>query len=324
MGTGPFRFREWIPDSYVQLERHPQYWRAGLPYLEGIRFNIVPDSATRRTGLRQGVYHMLSEIDPSDVSAVRGVPGVTLLETQDLAYSLLGINTSRQPFDDPRVRQAIDLAIDRTALIQAVYDGLAAPGGPLSPALEAWALPVAEYPTYRTDPAAARRLLAQAGHPNGIDMNIITFGTIRTVVDAAQVLQAMLTDAGIRARINVLEFGQFVQDWRNSNFDGFVSLNGGSVDPDGYLHRTFVTGGSTNVFKFSHAEVDRLLEEGRTTTDQARRKQIYDRLQRILVDQAPIIHLAYGTLFTAVRDNLQGYQIRATRSLLGLREAWLR
>ena len=89
--------------------------------------------------------------------------------------------------------------------------------------------------------------------------------------DTAQVLQAQLADVGIRANVNVAEFGAFVQDWTNSNFDMFVSLNGGSVDPDGYLHRTFITGGSTNVFKYSDPEVDEWLEAGRTTTDPAAR-----------------------------------------------------
>src|SRR5690606_13519787 len=127
-----------------------------------------------------------------------------------------------------------------------------------------------------------------------------------------------------RAQVNVAEFGAFVQDWTNSNFDMFVSLNGGSVDPDGYLHRTFVTGGSTNVFKYSDAEVDAWLEEGRTTVDPAARYETYAQLQRRLACEGPIVHVAYGTLFTAVSDRVEGFQQMPTRGLRYLREASLR
>jgi len=323
VGTGPFMLDEIVPDTYVSLLKNPNYFREGLPKLDGLRYNIVPEASTRAAGMRTGAYQLIPDVDPATAETLRGVAGVELLGVQDLAYTLLGLNVSREPFDDPRVRMAINYAIDRDEIVEAVYFGNAVPGGPLSPGLAEWALDTSEFACYATDLDMARQLLADAGYPNGFDTEILTFGTIQVVSDTAQVLQAQLAQVGINANVNVAEFGTFVQDWTNSNFDMFVSLNGGSSDPDGYLHRTFVTGGSTNVFKYSDEEVDQWLEAGRTTSDQAARYDIYADLQRKLACEGPIAHIAYGTLFTAVADEVEGFQNMPTRGLRYLREASL-
>ena len=323
VGTGPFVLDEIVPDTYVRLHYNPSYYREGEPRLEYLRYNIVPEASTRAAGMRTGAYHLIPDVDPATAETLRGAQGVELRETQDLAYTLLGLNVSREPFDDPRVRMAINYAIDRDEIVEAVYFGNAVPGGPLSPGLTEWALPTSEFACYATDRDMARQLLAEAGYPDGFDADILTFGTIQVVSDTAQVLQAQLADVGIRANVNVAEFGAFVQDWTNSNFDMFVSLNGGSVDPDGYLHRTFITGGSTNVFKYSDPEVDEWLEAGRTTTDPAARYEVYADLQRKLACEGPIVHVAYGTLFSAVSDRVEGFVQMPTRGLRYLREASL-
>ncbi|MCL6567900.1 MAG: ABC transporter substrate-binding protein, partial [Meiothermus silvanus] len=323
VGTGPFQLKEWVPDTYILLERNSKYYRQGRPYLDALKFNIVPDAATRQIGISSGTYHFLPNIDPSLAVTLKNAPGVKLYESQDLSYSLLGMNVTRKPFDNPKVREALNYAVDRKALVQAVYFGNGVPGGPLSPALKGWASPVSAFPCYNTNPQKARELLRQAGYPNGVDFTILTLGSVKTVVDAAQVLQAQLAPAGFRAKIEILELGKFVQEWRNSNFDAFASLNGGSVDPDGYLFRTFSTGGSTNVFKYSDPRVDQLLNQGRTATSADTRRKIYAELQVKLACQGPIAHLVYGTLFSAARENVQGFKPIPTRSLLYLRETWL-
>ncbi|MER3555022.1 MAG: ABC transporter substrate-binding protein [Meiothermus sp.] len=323
VGTGPFQFKEWVPDTYILLERNPRYWRQSRPYLDALKFNIVPDPATRQVGLASGTYQFLPNIDPSLAVTLKDTPGTKLLQSQDLSYSLIGMNTGRKPFDNPKVREAFNYAIDRNALVQAVYFGLGTPAGPLSPGLKSWSSPTSAWACYSYNPVKAKQLLAQAGYPNGVDFTILTLGSVKTVVDAAQVVQAQLAQAGFRAKIEVLELGKFVQEWRNSNFDAFASLNGGSSDPDGYFFRTFSTGGSTNVFKYSNPQVDQLLNQGRTATGMDARRKIYTQLQAILACQGPIAHLAYGTLFSAARDNVQGFKPSPTRSLASLRDVWL-
>ncbi len=324
VGTGPFMLEEVVPDTYVLLKANPDYYRPGQPKVAELKYNVVPEASTRAAGLRTGTYQLLPDVDPATAETLKNARGVSLMGTQDLAYTLLGLNVSREPFNDPRVREAINLAVNRDDIVQAVYLGNAVPGGPLSPALSDWAAPISEFSCYQPDAAKARQLLADAGYPDGFDTEIITFGTIKVVADLAQVLQAQLAEVGINAKVNIEEFGKFVQDWRNSNFDMFVSLNGGSTDPDGYFYRTFHTGGSTDVFKFSDPVVDTLLDQGRTTVEMSQRQAIYDTLQKRLACTGPIVHAAYGTLFSAVSDNVSGFHQMATRGLRYLREVSLK
>ena len=320
-GTGPFRFREWVPDTYIALDRNPAYWDKGLPYIPGLKFNIVPESATREAGIGAGTYRLLPVVDAASAGVLTGKPGVTLLQTQDLAYSLVGLNTSRPPFDKPEVREAVDMAIDRAQLVQAVYFGRGVPGGPLSPALTEFALPVSDFPCYRPDPAGAQKKLAAAGITGKLKVTLNVLGSLQQVVDVAQVVQAQMNKAGFDVQLNVQEQGKFIADWRASNFEGFVSLNGGGTDPDDYFGRTFQTGGATNVYKYSNPEIDKLLIAARASSDAAARKHMYDDAQRILACTGPVVHLAYGTLFAAVRDDVQGFAPMATRSLRTLRDA---
>src|SRR5262245_17872171 len=107
VGTGPFRFQQWVPDTYISLQRHAGYWEQGMPRLEGLKFNIVPEAATRQVGISSGTYAMLPNIDPTTAQTLRGRPNVNLVNTLELAYTLVGMNTSVAPFNDPRVREAL-------------------------------------------------------------------------------------------------------------------------------------------------------------------------------------------------------------------------
>ena len=322
VGTGPFTLTEVVPDTYVLLEAYPEYYREGQPGMAALRYNVVPEASTRAAGLRNGTYHLLPDVDPATAQTLEGVPNVTLLSTQDLAYSLLGLNTDVEPFDDPRVREAINLIINRGEIAEAVYFGQAVPGGPLSPGLSDWAVETERFGCYTYDVEAARALLDEAG-VSDLSMDILTFGTNKIVSDTAQVIQAQLVDAGIDANVNVEEFGNFVQRWRNSDFEAFVSLNGGNVDPDGYLYRTFHSDGATNVYQFSNEEVDTLLDKGRTQLAYEERRDTYAELQEQLACTGPVVHVAYGTLLTGIRDNVSGFVQMPTRSLSSLREVTL-
>ena len=314
IGTGPFKFKEWQANGFVALEKHAGYWRAGAPKLDGIKFNIVPESATRQVGLSSGQYAMLPNIDAATAMQLKGRPGVKLAETLELAYMFVGVNASKPPFNDARVRQAVNYALNRQEVIAAALFGAGVPGGPLSPALKDWATPVDQFACYKTDPAKAQALLKEAGHtaPVAITINVLPRQDIR---DMAQVVQAQLNKAGFKVELKNQELGQFIQDWRNSNFDMFASTNAGSPDPDDYFFRTFRTGGSTNVFKYSDTTLDGLLDGARTLQDQAARKAAYDKAQAILACDGPIMHIAYGQLFTAMRANVGGFEIIANRSL---------
>ncbi|MBI3498110.1 MAG: ABC transporter substrate-binding protein [Proteobacteria bacterium] len=323
VGTGPFKLVEWVPDTYLRLAKHDQYWEKGLPKLAALKINIVPEASTRQVGIASGTYHMIPTLDAQTALTLKGNANVRLIQAQDLAYTLIGLNVSKPPFDNAKVREAVNVAIDRGKVVQAAYFGQGVAGGPLSPALTDWATPVDKFSCYKPDAAKAKALLKDAGIAGELAVTINVLGSIQVVKDVAQVVQAELNQAGFKASLNVQEQGKFIQDWRNSAFEAFASTNGGNVDPDDYLNRTFRTGGSTNVFKYSNAGLDKLLDDGRRTTDKAQRQKIYTEAQQVLACQGPISHVAYGTLFTAVRSNVKGYELIATRSTRYLRETSL-
>jgi peptide/nickel transport system substrate-binding protein len=320
VGTGPFKFQEWQPNGYILLARNEAYWEKGLPKLAGLKFNIVPESATRQVGLSNGQYALLPNIDAATALQLKGKPNVKLAETLDLAYTLIGMNVSKPPFDNPKVREAVNYAINRKEIVDAALFGAGVPGGPLSPALKSWALDTKEFACYSHDPAKAQALLKEAGvaTPVAVTMNVLPRQDIK---DVAQVVQEQLNKAGFKVELKNQEQGQFIQDWRNSNFDLFASINAGNPDPDEYFYRTFRTGGSTNVFKYTDQEIDGLLDQARTTQDQAARKTAYDKVQKKLACSGPVAHLTYGTLFSAMRDKMQGYEVMPNRSLSTLRGA---
>ncbi|MBS0562085.1 MAG: ABC transporter substrate-binding protein [Proteobacteria bacterium] len=322
-GTGPFKFREWVPNASISLEKNPSYWQAGLPFLSGLEFSIVPEAATREIGLRGGTYQFLPVVDAATATELKaGGGGIQIQAAQDLAYSLIGMNAAVPPFDKPEVREALNTAIDRALIVKAAYFGYGTPAGPLSPALKDWALPP-DFPCYVPDPERAKALLVKAGLTPPVKVTMNVLGSIPLVVDIAQIVQAQAAKAGFDITLNVQEAGKFIQDWRAGNFQAFASLNSGGPDPDDYFGRTFQTGGATNVYKYSNPDLDKLLTAARASTDPAARRKMYDEAQRMLACTGPVAHLVYGTLFAAMRADVQGYRISPTRSLWPLRETRL-
>jgi peptide/nickel transport system substrate-binding protein len=317
MGTGPFAFKEWQPNGFIELSRHSGWWNAAAPKLAGVKFNIVPESATRQAGLASGQYAMLANIDAATALQLKGRPGVALSDTLELAYTLVGMNTSKAPFDNPKVREAVNVALNRAEIVQAALFGAGVPGGPLSPALKDWAVPTSAYTCYTHSKDRAQALLKEAGVATPLAITLLVLPR-NDIKDIAQVVQQQLNAAGFKVELKVPELGAFIQDWRNSNFDAFVSTNAGSPEPDDYFFRTFRTGGSTNVFKYSNPALDKLLDDGRSASDPAARKGIYEQVQKLLACDGPVAHMTYGQLFTAMRSGVDGFSIIANRSLSSL------
>ena len=157
VGTGPFKFQEWQPNGFILLAKHDAYWKKGLPKLAGVKFNIVPESATRQVGIANGQYALLPNIDAATALQLKGKPNVKLAETLELAYTLIGMNVSKPPFDNPKVREALNYALNRQEIVDAAQFGAGVPGGPLSPALKSWAVDVKQFPATSPIPPRRRR-----------------------------------------------------------------------------------------------------------------------------------------------------------------------
>ncbi|MCF4099365.1 ABC transporter substrate-binding protein [Maritalea mediterranea] len=320
IGTGPFKFDEWQPNGYIALAKFDGYREEGLPKLDGVKVNFVPEAATRQVGLTSGDYDILPGIDPATALQLQAQPNVSVLETRDVSYTLLGMNVTRGPLAEPKVRRAINMLLNRQEIIDGALFGAGVPGGPLSPALSSWALDTSEFDCYTPDVDGAKALLEEAGVDMPIKLSILVLPR-QDARDISQVIQQQLAAGGIEVELVNKEIGEFVQDWRNSDFDMFVSANGGNPDPDQYFYRTFYSGGSTNVFQYDNPELNDMLDKGRSETDQATRKEIYDDVQRMLACEGPVAHLAYGNLFTAVNNKVDGFEIYPTGRLTSLVDA---
>lgn len=330
LGSGPYRL-ERFSTSAVRLVRHDRYWRrdAGgvrLPYADAVEFRVIPDPATLRAALRAGEVDLIVGfgVDVSAAQALSAVQGIRVQSAPDLAYSLVGVQNERAPLNDLRVRQALSLAVDRAAIARVVYSGRAAVAGPIPPTLEEWQpLPPGRLPNYTPNPARARQLLQQAAQGR-VSLRVMPIPTVPEALQIAQVLREQVAAAGFALEIEQVDFATFLARWRSSQFDLFVSLNGGSTDPDLHLYRHIHSTGSTNVFKFKDATVDALLDQGRTTLDAARRVRIYRDLQVQIAEKVPFLFLNYADVFAASRTQLQGFVLSSTRSMTPLAESWLR
>ena len=272
-GTGPFQFAEWAPDTFILLKRNDRYYLPGTPSLGALKFNIVPEAATRQAGVASGAYQLLPDVDAATAQTLRANKSVTLGETLDLAYTLVGMNVTQPPFDNPKVREALNYALDRDEIVAAAYFGEGEAGGGVSPALKDWAVPVSAYPCFKSDVAKAQTLLKEAGIAGKPAITLKVLGSRQQVVDVAQVVQAQLNKAGFDAKLEVQEQGKFIQDWRASNFQGFVSLNSGSPDPDDYFYRTF-----------SHGRIDQCVQICRHRDRWLARRGARDRRQGAAAD----------------------------------------
>lgn len=322
VGTGPFKFAEWQPNAFISLAKFDGYVGTSSDSVTELKFHFVPEAATRQIGLTSGEYDLLPGVDPATALQLEGQPGITLEQTRDLSYTLIGMNVTDPALADPKVREAVNLLLNRDEIIAGALFGNGVPGGPLSPALTEWALPVSDFPCYVPDVEKAKALIAEAGVAVPIKLKMIVLPRQDTK-DIAQIAQQQLAAGGIEVELVNQEIGDFVQSWKNSDFGMFVSANGGNPDPDQYFYRTFYTGGSTNVFKYSDARVDELLDAGRKSSDMATRKAAYDELQTTLACEGPIAHLAYANLTAAVGPKLSGFVIHPMNRLTSLKDATL-
>jgi len=324
IGSGAFKLAEWVPDNYMLLQANKDYYISGLPYLDAVRINVVPDQAGIVAALRTKAADMALIEDARTAQSLRQEEGVTLDAKPSPNYNLLFINTKRAPFSNVKIRQAISYAIDRQQIIDAVALGEGEIAGPIAPALATFVLPTSEYSSYKRDVARARQLLQEA-NVGPIEFTMLTQTSEPAYArDVAQVVQQQLAEVGIKMNIELLEFNQWVDRWLKADFDMSPGLNGGNADPDYYIFRYFTTDGNLNfVTSYQNTAVSDAIKQARTTTDSARRKTLYDQVQRTLVDEAPFIWLWVGRDYVASQNTTKGFVHIPTGNVTFLRQTWL-
>ncbi|MBA3379254.1 MAG: hypothetical protein H0T93_10260 [Chloroflexia bacterium] len=313
VGTGAYQLESATADVETILTRHGSYWEPATPVLDQLTYRILPDEASRLAAVRTGDVHLTTLADPVSVDSAGTSEGVVVLEQETTDYYLHGFNCQRAPFDDKAVRQALSKAIDRQAIVEAVFFGKGHVTGPIVPTLGDWAQPVEQLPNYEVDTEGASALLEEAGQ-SGLTFRILVGTLYPEFVNIALVVQDQLEAIGVTAELEQVEWGTFIERWLARDFDAFVSFNGSGNDPDRALYPAFYTDASVNAFQFSNEEVDRLLDAGRTTADRATRQATYQQVEVEIADAAPAIFVSTRVAYFATRDNVSGFTPTAAQT----------
>jgi peptide/nickel transport system substrate-binding protein len=290
-GTGPFMLDEWVMDNSMTLVKNPSYFEKGAPLLDKVIYRVIPEQASLLAGVKSGDLDMATVNDGATIRQAMNESKVQVMSKPGMNVRTFGFNTTRKPFDDVRVRQAIALALDRTEILTMAEFGMGVPTGPIPVAATEWALPLSELPFNAPDFDRAKKLLADAGFSDGFTFNIVCSATFEGGLALAQVIQSQLKNIGVTAELEVVEWGVYIDRWVKRDFDSMVELRGGSSEPDRFLYRTLHSTGGVNNFMFKDVEVDKMLDLGRSQTKPAERKVTYDKVQTLLSEKAPVIFL---------------------------------
>jgi peptide/nickel transport system substrate-binding protein len=324
VGTGPFKIADYVPRSHIRYVKHADYWERGLPYLDEVTLEIIPEERARMAGLRSGqVKYAL--VGPEAAQRLKGDRSLTILASAGPTQRVTGLNTTRKPFDDLRVRQAIALAVDRQAAIDTVLSGEGRLTGPMPTGHGAWAIPPDRLP-YQRNVAKAQELLAEAGYPNGFEMTIKTSRDYPTMLGTAFILADQLSQVGITPRIEQLEWGALVTAIEALDFDLYTGGTGFLPDPDDYFSALASSGhggGAPRAAAWENARYDELVEQARAVLDPTQRKQLYDQAAGILLEEAPLIWWFTENTIEVLHTSIRGYSQSFTGRRLGLKKSWL-
>jgi peptide/nickel transport system substrate-binding protein len=306
VGTGPFYFKDWVTGDHVTVARNDNYY-LGRPKLAEIIYKIIPDENARLIALEAGEVDETG-IPPKDYRRLKRMPGVNVFEYDALLYTYLGLNLANPKFSDRRVRQALAYATDKKQLVGLIFRGLAspayAPSAPIS-----WAYSEA-VPKYEYNPEKAKQLLKAAGAEN-LEFTILVNQGNKEREKAAVILQQQYKKVGVKVTVRVMEWSALLKIVNApkdpKDFETVIIGWSLGLDPDAYSiwHSSQYPRGF-NFIKYVNPEVDRLMEEGRTTLAKEKRKEIYGRLWKIIAEDQPYIFLWYPKSIDGVRERVGG------------------
>ena len=307
IGTGPFQIADVQGTTRLVLEKNENYWQEEYPYLDRVVIEPIPDDTVRETALRGGEMDWVLAIAPQNFQALQDDPNIVVDTAPQLSYDYMGINVTREPFDDPLVRQAIAYAIDRQQICEAAYYGLCDPlHGPIGQG-SPWFF---DYAPYERDVERARELLAEAGYPDGIELELLPTVQYGETVRAAQVLQQQLAEAGIQSTINAPEWTEWLELEGNFRYDIYICNWNGLIDADQYYYLQHRTDQVFNFTGYSNPEFDELVDEGRSMSDFDQRYEIYEQANQVLVDDAPYVYMYNKQEIRAYAPNVEGFVVR--------------
>jgi dipeptide transport system substrate-binding protein len=315
LGTGPYQVVQYQKDALIRFKSNPTYW-AGKAKIDNLIFAITPDASVRWAKLQKGECHVMPYPNPADLDAMRKDSKVTVLEQPGLNIGYLAYNTTKKPFDDVRVRKAINMAIDKKAIISAVYlsTGVAATN-PIPPGQWSYNKALKDD---AFNPAEAKKLLASAGYPNGFSTDLWAMPVQRpynpNAKRIAELMQADLAKVGVTAEIKSFEWGEYRKRMQAGEHQmGMLGWTGDNGDPDNFLNTLLgcssaKTNGS-NVAKFCYQPFEDLVQKAKVVSDVKERTKLYEKAQVIFKEQAPWFTIAHAVQLKPVRKEVVGFKL---------------
>ena len=315
IGTGPFYLLQYQKDAIIRYRAFPDYW-AGKSKLDDLVFAITPDASVRWAKLQKGECHVMPYPNPADLEAMRKDANIQVLEQPGLNIGYLAYNVTKKPFDDVRVRKAVNMAINKKAIIDAVYlsTGIAAKN-PIPPSMWSYNDEIKDDPF---DPDVARKLLAEAGHPSGFETDLWAMPVQRpynpNARRIAELMQADLAKVGITAEIKSFEWGEYRKRAQNGeHMMAQLGWTGDNGDPDNFLAtllgcESAKTNGS-NIAKFCYQPFEELVVKAKQITDQAARAELYRNAQVVFKEQAPWFTIAHAVQLKPLRKEVIDFKL---------------
>lgn len=312
VGSGPFMLKSWTRGSKIELAKNPYYWQEGKPHVDEAVLEVVTEPSARVIKLEAGEVDIALDPPLNQLKELDAKDGITVGQTIPYRADFVQMNTTRKPFDDERVRHALNLAIDKDALVQGVLYGAGRPAASAMPVM-AYADP--DLAPYAYDPARARELLAEAGYADGFEAELLVDSGAATSRNAAIALQAMLQQVGVTVKVQMLEGGTQWETTKSGTYDMSVSYTtSDTIDPDQIIGFVAVNPERANAYhtEWHSDRLNELYAEERKTLNGPERAAMFKEMVQILHDGAPYIFLYHPASAWAVKDNVQGFEVLPT------------
>jgi peptide/nickel transport system substrate-binding protein len=313
VGTGPFNFEKWEANNTISVVKNEDYYVEGQPKLDGIIFKVVPDNSARMNQLLTGEVDLAEGINTSDASQIEAQDGLSIYNRPSFNMSYMAFNTEKEPLKDVRVRQAISQAIDKDLLVDSFYDGFAETAkNPMPSSLWGYNDSLEDY-VY--DVEASKKLLADAGYADGLELNLYAMSNSRPYMaqpmKIAEVIQSDLAKIGIKVNIVSYEWATYLEEGSQGKHDlMLMGWTGVMADPDNFLfpnlHSSNATVPASNYAFYQNPQFDALIEQAREEYDQDKRAELYEQAQKIFHEDIPWYMIAHTTPPVAVADYVKG------------------
>ncbi|MGP1395894.1 MAG: ABC transporter substrate-binding protein [Inquilinaceae bacterium] len=313
IGTGPFSFVAYQKDAVIRYTANPDYWKDPAA-IDTLIFAITPDASVRYQKLQAGECHVMPYPNPADIQAMKDDENIVVMEQEGLNVGYLAYNTTVPPYDNPNVRKALNMAIDKNAIIDVVFQGSGQIAkNPIPPTMWSYNEAIEDDPY---DPEAARAMLEAEG-VSDLEMKIWAMPVQRpynpNARRMAELMQADFAKIGVEVEIVSYEWGEYLSRSRELDRDGAVLLGwtGDNGDPDNFLAVLLGCDGreNSNRAQWCHQPFEDLIQQAKVVTDMTERTRLYEEAQVIFKDQAPWATIAHSVVFMPMRPEVQGYKV---------------